>query len=90
MAKHPLENCLQFGYNSVTEKIPDKIENDAKIANRTNVCYERRKLMNKTEITQILDKLSDEKLDMFISFLRDILSNEPLPQSSHQEEKQAS
>ena len=46
--------------------------------------------MNKTEITQILDKLSDEKLDMFISFLRDISDNEQPLQSSHQEEKQAS
>ena len=46
--------------------------------------------MNKTEITQILDKLSDDKLDMFISFLREISDNEQLPQSSHQAEKQAS
>lgn len=46
--------------------------------------------MNKTEITQILDTLSDDKLDMFISFLRDISSSEPLQQSSHQKEKQAS
>ena len=52
--------------------------------------YERRKLMNKTEITKILDTLSDDKLDMFISFLRDISSSEQPPQSSHQEEKQAS
>ena len=85
-------------YNSIIRKthrisvkiLLDKSEKNAKIVNRTNVCYERRKLMNKTEITQILDTLSDEKLDMFISFLREISDNEPLPQSSHQEEKQAS
>jgi hypothetical protein len=39
VATHLVAICLQFGYNSVTEKILDKIENGAKIVNRTNVCY---------------------------------------------------
>lgn len=48
---------------------------------------ERSKLMNKEELTSILDKLSDEKLDMFISFLRflrETEDNEPLREVSHQ------
>lgn len=43
--------------------------------------------MNKTELTEILDKLSDEKLDMFISFLRylrETEDNEPLQEVSRQ------
>jgi hypothetical protein len=43
--------------------------------------------MNKTELTQILDTLSDEKLDMFISFLRHLREtedNEPLQEVSRQ------
>ena len=46
--------------------------------------------MNKSEITQILDKLSDEKLDMFISFLRDISNNEQLQRFSPQAEQKVS
>lgn len=51
--------------------------------------YERSKLMNKEELTSILDKLSDDKLDLFISFLRDISSNEQPRQSSLQAEPKA-
>lgn len=32
--------------------------------------------MNKSELTEILDKLSDEKLDLFISFLRELSKTE--------------
>ena len=51
--------------------------------------YERSKLMNKEELTELLDKLSDEKLDMFISFLRDISGNEQPRQASLQAEPKA-
>ena len=46
--------------------------------------------MDKTEIINTLDKLSDEKLDLFLSYLRDI-SNSGLPLSpSPQAELEAS
>jgi hypothetical protein len=84
--------CSQMIYNSIITKTHrisvkiflDKSENDAKIVNRTNVCHERRKPMNKTEIIEALDKLSDEKLDMFLNYLRDISDNEQLQRFSPQ------
>ena len=51
--------------------------------------YERSKLMNKEELTSILDKLSDDKLDLFISFLREISGSELPRQSSLQAEPKA-
>ena len=48
---------------------------------------ERGRLMNKDELTVLLDRLSNEKLDMFISFLRflrETEDNEPLQEVSHQ------
>ena len=45
--------------------------------------------MNKEELTSILDKLSDDKLDLFISFMRDISGKEQPRQTSLQAEPKA-
>ena len=46
--------------------------------------------MNKSEIIEALDKLSDEKLDMFLNYLREISNNEPLQRFSPQAEQKVS
>ena len=61
MANHHLAIRSQMLYNSINEKILDKIEIDGKIVNRTNVCYERRKLMNDT-LENLLKKATEEQL----------------------------
>ena len=46
--------------------------------------------MNKTGLIETLDKLTDEKLDMFLNYLREISDNEQPLQSSHQAEQKVS
>ena len=46
--------------------------------------------MDKTDIINTLDKLSDEKLDLFLSFLRDISGSEQPLSPSPQAELEAS
>lgn len=46
--------------------------------------------MNKTEFIETLDKLTDEKLDMFLNYLRGISDNEQLQRFSPQAEQKVS
>ena len=81
-------------YNNFKQKTVDKTKNNGRIhiQNKRSITIiaERGRLMNKNEITKTLNKLSDEKLDLFLSYLRDISdSGQPLPPSP-QAEPQAS
>lgn len=50
----------------------------AKIGNRTNVCYEEEKQMNKDEINALLNLLTDEEFNDVYTYLRQI-ANTPRP-----------
>lgn len=65
VAQLRLDKRLQFGYNSVTEKILDKIENDAKIVNRTNVCYKEENQMEE-RLENVLKKATPEQLEKLL------------------------
>lgn len=78
--------CSQMIYNSIITKTHrisvkiflDKSENDAKIVNRTNVCYEEEKQMNKDEINALLNLLTDEEFNDVYTYLQQI-ANTPRP-----------
>lgn len=72
MATHLVAICSHIVYNSINEKILDKIEIDAKIVNRTNVCYKEEKQMEE-DIKTLLEFATYEELLILLNLAESML-----------------
>lgn len=89
MQRQKRRRIIQINKNTFFKKLLTSCDFADRIKNRTNVRETQgEKTMEKTELTEMLDKLSDRKLDAFIGFLcflRDTSGTEQPPAAGPRE-----